>query len=221
MKIAQRLEVLPKGARHRKLQADHNMYKCSACGNDFSGHQCPRCGGKPRANAEQIKRSLKKHALLLLAGLIAVLVANRSYPLLDGSKLFAIVWCAFFLPIILSFVSAVRWGLVLNASRLKAAYISCSTISLLLALLIASNGSLDRSPVRLVKSSILRTSRPTRRYAGLNLFVPSWRPGRSTEKLWAGVPVSITASPGDSISVEVHEGFFRLPWYGNVKILWN
>jgi hypothetical protein len=89
------------------------------------------------------------------------------------------------------------------------------------ALLVASNGILDPSPVRLVKSSILRTSRPTRRYAGLNLYVASWRPGRSNEKLWAGVPVSITASPGDSISIEVHEGFFGLPWHGNIKILWN
>ncbi len=197
------------------------MGKCSACGNDFSGRQCPRCGGKPRANAEQIKRSQKKHALLLLAGLIAAIVANRFYPLLDGDRLFAIAWCAFFLPMILSFISAMRWGSILDVNLLKVAYLCCAVIAVVLALLIAANGSLDRSPVRLVKSSILRTSRPTRRYAGLNLFVGSWRPGRSTEKLWAGVPVSITASPGDSISVEVHEGFFGLPWYGNVKILWN
>jgi uncharacterized paraquat-inducible protein A len=197
------------------------MQKCSSCGIEFRDPQCPRCGGEARATAEQIKRSLKKRALLLLAGLIAVIVANRSYPLLDGDKLFAIAWCAFFLPMILSLISAMRWGSILDANLLKAAYLCCAVITVVLALLIAANGSLDRSPVGLVKSSILRTSRPTRRYAGLNLFVASWRPGRSTEKLWAGVPVSITASPGDSISFEVHEGFFGLPWYGNIKILWN
>jgi hypothetical protein len=172
-------------------------------------------------SSEQTKKSPKMYAFLFLAGLVAVIVANRFYPLLDGDKLFAIAWCAFFLPIILSFISVMRWGSVLNANRLRATYLCCGTISLLLALLVASNGVLDRSSVRLVKSSILRTSRPTRRYAGLKLFVASWRPGKSTENLWAGVPVSITASPGDSISVEVHEGFFGLPWYGNVKILWN
>jgi hypothetical protein len=149
------------------------------------------------------------------------MVANRFYPPLDSDKLFVIAWCAFFLPIILSFVSAVRWGLVLGANRLKAAYFCCGAISVLLALLIALNGSLDRSPVSLVKSSILRTSRPTRRYAGLKLFVASWRPGRNTEKLWVAVPVSLTAAPGQSISVEVHKGFFDLPWYGEIKPLWE
>jgi hypothetical protein len=197
------------------------MYKCSTCRIKFNGRQCPRCGGKPIAPVEETKESLNKYAFLLLTGLIAAIVANRLYPPLDGDKFFVVVWSAFLLPIILSIISARRGGSGLHVSRLKTAYFCCGLITVGLALFIAANGSLDQSPVRLVKSSILRTSRPTRRYAGLTLFVASWRPGRSTEKLWAGVPVSITASPGDSISVEVHDGFFGLPWHGNIKILWN
>lgn len=171
--------------------------------------------------SEHIRKSLNKHLLQLLAGLIAVIVANRFYPPLDGDALFLIAWCAFLLPIILSFTSALQWGLVLGVNQLKAAYLCCGAISVLLALLIALNGRLDRSPVSLVQSSILRTSHTTRRYAGIKLYVASWRPGRNTEKLWVAVPVSLTAAPGQRISVEVHKGFFNLPWYGEIKALWE
>lgn len=168
----------------------------------------------------RVKKPLSSRYLLqVLAGFIAVIVANNFYPPLDGDTLFLIAWCAFLLPIILSFTSALRWGLVLSLKQLSVTYLCCGSICVLVALLIALNGSLDRSPVSLVKSPILKTSSRTRRYGGFNVFVASWRPGRSTEKLWVTIPASLTAAPGQSISIEIHKGFFNLPWYGEIKAL--
>ena len=195
------------------------MQKCSMCGNEFTGHTCPSCGGNPVPTAQQINKELKNYSIPALAGLFGTIVANYFYPLVDSNPLFAIVLCIFFFPMIFHVSSSVRKRLALDVDRLKRAYLYCGAAVVLLALLIAGNGALDTSPVTVVKSSIIRKSISSGRYSTTHHFhVTSWRSGRSTENLTVGVPLYIRASVGQAITVEVHNGLFGLPWCGQISL---
>lgn len=194
------------------------MHKCSACGNEFSGHQCPNCGGKPLPSTKQINESLKKYSYLLLAGLFGNLAAVYVYPLLDINMVLRICLCVFFLPIIFHLVSGLRKRLAFDAGKLKKAYLISGLTVAFLAALIAANGALDNS-ISTVRSSILRKNITKGRYSTTHhLIVVSWRPGRRTEDLWVAVPIYAYASIGQSISVEVHKGLLGLPWYGKILL---
>jgi len=99
------------------------MQKCSSCGNEFSGNQCPSCGGKPLPSARQINKALKNYPVPSFAGLLGVIAANHFYPLLDSNLLIVIALCIFFFPMIFHVVSAARKRLALDVNRLKAAYL--------------------------------------------------------------------------------------------------
>lgn len=195
------------------------MQKCSTCGNEFTGHQCPSCGGKPLPSARQINKALNRYPLLSLAGLFGVIAANHYYPPLDRNRLFVIALSVFFFPMIFHVISAVRKRLALDVNRLKSAYLYGGAAVVILALVIAGNGALDMSPVRLVKTSILRKNVTSGRHSTTHHFhVASWRPGRSTEDLAVGVPLYVRASVGQPIAVEAHNGLFGLPWYGHIYL---
>jgi hypothetical protein len=193
------------------------MQRCLTCGNDFTGRQCPRCGGKPLPSAWQINKELKNYPLPAVTGLFGVPAANHFYSLFDSNPLFGLALCVFFFPMLFHVVTAVRKRLALDVNHLKIAYRYCGGAVVLLALVVAGNGALDRSTVRVVKSSILRKGITSGRYSTTHHFyVTSWRAGRSTEDLWVGGPIYADASVGEFISIEVHEGFFGLPWYGKI-----
>lgn len=195
------------------------MQKCSACGNDFTGHACPRCGGKPLPSARQINTALRNYPIPAVTGLFGVLAAVHFYPPLDRDRLFVLALCVFFLPIIFHIVSAVRKLLALDVDRLKKVYLYFGAALLLLAFTIAGNGGLDSSPARLVRSSILRKNITSGRHSTTHhLHVTSWRPGRSTEDLAVTVPLYVRASVGQAVTIEVHQGLFGLPWYGHISL---
>lgn len=195
------------------------MQKCPACGNKFIEHQCPSCGGKPVPSARQINKALNKYPLPSLGGLFGVLAAVHFYPPLDRNPVFLIALCVFFSPMVFHIVCAVRKRLPLDVNRLKSAYQYCGAAMVSLALTIAGNGVLDMSPVKLVKTSILRKSVTSGRHSSTHhFFVTSWRPGRSTEDLAVVIPLYVRASIGQSITVEVHSGLFGLPWYGQIVL---
>jgi hypothetical protein len=195
------------------------MQKCSTCGKVFTGHACPGCGGKPLPSARQINRQLNNYPIPALVGLLGTIAANYFYPLLDSNPLFAIVLCIFFLPIIFHISSSMRKRLVLDADRLKKAYLYCGALVIFLALLIAVNGALDMSPVTVVKSAIVRKSISSGRYSTTHHFhVASWRPGKNTENLTVGIPLYVRASVGQSVAIEMHNGLFGLPWYGHISL---
>ena len=195
------------------------MQKCSTCGNEFTGHQCPTCGSKPLPSARQINKALNHYPVPLLAGLIGVLVANHFYPTLDRNALFVIALCLFFFPAIFHVVSAVRKRLPMDVNRLKSAYLYFGTAMVILALVVACNGALDMSPAKVVKSSIVRKNITSGRHSTTHHFhVASWRPGRSTEDLAVDVPLYFQASIGQAIAIEMHNGLFGLPWYGQISL---
>jgi hypothetical protein len=195
------------------------MQKCSTCGNEFRSHQCPICGGKALPSASQINRGLKNYPLLSLVGLFGYLAADHFYRTLDRNSIALISLCALFFPMILNVVSAVRRRLARDVKRLKAAYLFCGSALVILALLIAGNGALDNSTTRVVKSSILRKSITSGRYSTTHhLHIASWRPGKNTEDIAVIVSVYVRASVGQPIAVEVHDGLFGIPWYGQISL---
>ena len=116
-------------------------------------------------------------------------------------------------------VSAVQKRLPMEVNRLKSVYLYCGAAMVLLALSIAGNGLLDLSPVKLIKTSILRKSVASGRHSSTHhFFVSSWRPGRTTEDLAVVIPLYVRASIRQSITVEVHNGLFGLPWYGQIVL---
>jgi hypothetical protein len=195
------------------------MQKCSTCGNEFTGHACPTCGGKPLPSARQINKALAMYPFLSLAGLFGVLGAISFYPPVDRNPLAWIALSLFFFPIIFHISSNARKRLASDVDRLKSAYLYFGAAMVFLALLIAGNGAFDSSPVRLVRSSILRKSITSGRHSTTHhFFVTSWRPGRSTEDLPVAVRLYVQASVGQAITVEVHNGLFGLPWYGQISL---
>jgi hypothetical protein len=195
------------------------MQKCLKCRNEFTGHLCPSCGGQPLPSARQINKQLNNYPIPALAGLFGAIAANYFYPLLDSNPLFAIVLCIFFFPIIFHISSSVRKRLASDVDRLKKTYLYCGAAVLLLAIAIACNGVLDTSPVRFLRSSIVRKNVTSGRHSTTNhLHVVSWRSGRSTEDLAVSVPLYVRASVGQTITVEVHRGLFGLPWYGQISL---
>jgi len=195
------------------------MQKCSTCGNEFTGHTCPSCGGKPLPSAQQINKELKNYPIPCLVGLFGALAAVHFYPPVDRGSLFVLALCLFFIPGIFHVVSAVRKRLALDVNRLKSAYLYGGAAVVLLALVIGGNGALDSSPVKLVRSSIIRKSITSGRHSTTHhFFVASWRPGRSTEDLAVAVPLYVRGSVGQAVTVEVHNGLFGLPWYGKIVL---
>jgi hypothetical protein len=88
---------------------------------------------------------------------------------------------------------------------------------LLLAFLLAGNGWLDKAtPKRVQATVVYRHSSEGRRVSYQLTVVPSWRPGRRTETLNVGRTVYNRTHDLETISLDLHPGYFHLPWYDHV-----
>jgi hypothetical protein len=193
------------------------MSKCARCGSEFHGSRCPACGESPVAAARAVNKELQKYSYPLLAGLVGMLAATHYYPPLDSDSLLIAGLCVLFLPIVMHVVISARKRLSSDSGRLRTAYICSGGFLILLAAFMLLNGALDGSPVRKVRTSIIRKSIARGRSSTTRtLVVSSWRPGRSQEKLEVNSRTYQSVLVGEPIEVEVHDGFFRLPWYGRI-----
>jgi hypothetical protein len=194
------------------------MYKCSTCGIAFHVSRCPDCGENPLPSAGQTRKALNNYSLLLAPGLLVGLLAYIVFPPLDAGPLAALGLCTFFLPLVMQLLSIVRKRLSEDLGRLRTIYVYSSLALLLLALLPLLNGWLDGSPARAVKTTVIqKTAVLHRSTTSYRLTVSSWRPGRSVEELRVGARTYNNVFVGKTITVEVHQGFFGLPWDGAVS----
>jgi hypothetical protein len=180
-----------------------------------------RCGvcrqDTPAAAAKAVNNGLKKYSYVLLAGLFGTFAGAHYYPLLDSERLMAWTVCVFFLPMIAHVIVSVRKRLALDASWLRTLYLWSGGALLLLASCTIANGALDKLPVQQVRTAVIRkTISMGRRSTTRTLRVPSWRPGRDEERLEVSRATYQGLSVGEPISVEVHPGFFGMPWYGHI-----
>jgi hypothetical protein len=84
-----------------------------------------------------------------------------------------------------------------------------------------ANGALDKSPPAVVYAGIIQKSAIHLRYSSYiyHLIVsPSWRPSRNDETLIVDSSLYQQAKVGDTVSINLHRGWFHLPWYNHVMI---
>ena len=193
------------------------MQKCAACGLEFE-LQCPACGDSSLPSRQQARKTLDNYSLLLAPGLLAGFFAYIVFPPLDADAMLALGICILMLPPLMQLWSIVKKRQSEDIGRLRTAYLYSSIVLLLLALLPLLNGWLDKSPTSAVRTTVLqKTSYRHRSGTSYYITVPSWRPGRSDEELRVGSRLYNNVVVGKSVTVEVHKGFFGLPWMGDVS----
>jgi hypothetical protein len=88
---------------------------------------------------------------------------------------------------------------------------------LCVAAVLLANGALDHSPIEshpgVVTQKLVSRGKSNSYY----LETPSWRSGRSFEKLQVSYRVYTQFQINDPIVVEVHRGAFGIPWLGAVR----
>jgi len=165
-------------------------------------------------SARDTRKLLGRYSLLLAPGLLGSLLALILYPPLDAGPFVAFGLCAFSVPLLLPVFKRTRE----DVGGLRTVYLYSSLALVLLALLLFLNGRLDRSPRSVVKATVIQ-----KRIGGMKsgtehwLTVSSWRPGRSLEKFLVSSREFNRAVVGRTVRVEVHQGFFGLPWSGNIS----
>ena len=105
-----------------------------------------------------------------------------------------------------------------DAGKLRKACVYSSLILTTLVLLVLMNGFLDKSPRSTVRTVVIGKARHTSRGGtDYTLTVASWRPRRATEEFQVSSFDFQHAVVGRTVRIELHKGFFNLPWSGNIS----
>jgi hypothetical protein len=173
-------------------------------------------GGGTVASGVDAKQLL--YFLLLIPAVFLGLLPLGVYPPLDARFPFGLIIGAFLLSAVLRLSGIARSQSGNDGGRWRTVS-TCWGLALpLLGLLLFLNGRLDRFPRTTVQATVIRKTAPIgTREAQYGLTVSSWRPGRSIEDLNVGSRVFERAVVGKRVSVELHKGFFGLPWYGAIS----
>jgi hypothetical protein len=194
------------------------MQKCLTCGVEYQVGLCPTCAEGSLPSTGDIQKALNKCSLLLAPGVLVGLAAYVIYPLLDGVSLIAFGLLVLCTPFVLQLLSIIRKRLADDVPRLRTAYFYSSLALLVLAMLPLLNGWLDRSPASQVRTTVLwKTETHRKGSTGYRLTVSSWRPGHNKEEFVVGSHTYNNTFVGKTITVEMHQGFFGLPWYESVS----
>ena len=132
-----------------------------------------------------------------------------------------------YLPVNAAALQALFWALigpalsvlheyVLRRGDLWTSYSSLILTTLVLAVLM--NGFLDKSPRSTVTTVVLGKTRHTSRSGtDYTLTVASWRPRRTSEDFQVSSFDFQRALVGRKVRIELHKGFFNIPWSGNIS----
>jgi len=178
------------------------MAEDSATGSEARVGAPSGTAGTPFLSAKNVGKAWNFYPLA--PGLFGSFIAYNFYPLVDGRyALIAIVFLFFLL------IALVR----------RAVFFSGIALAMIAAGLFL-NGALDKAPPRYVKTTVIEKSSvqgDLRRGSHYRLTVASWRPGKSEENFDVDLGLFRRVTPGTAITVEVHKGFFGVPWYGNIS----
>jgi hypothetical protein len=158
------------------------------------------------------------HFLLLIPAGVLALMPLGIYPPLDTRLPKGLIICFFLISAVIQLTNIIqrRPSSGLGLGRVVAV---CSGLALpLLGILLFLNGKLDKIPGNEVKETVVRkTSFVGYRQTQYTLVVTSWQPGRSYENLNVGSRVYERAAVGKTIVMEIHKGYFGLPWHGKIS----
>jgi hypothetical protein len=149
-------------------------------------------------------------------GVFVTLHALSVYPPVNGRFPMAVMLCIFLLPVVLMVLSFVLNRPNKNQKTWRILYVSASVALLLLAILLLLNGYLDRSSPNEVRTTVIRKAVIRGRSTQYNLTVSSWTPDRSIENFNVAMNVFERAAVGKTATVELHKGFFGMPWHGMI-----
>ena len=157
--------------------------------------------------------------LLLVPGVILSMLAQGVYHPLDAGVPMGLMLSLFLVPVALHMLSFLRKRPSQNVGRWRSLYICSSLALLLLALLLCLNGGMDGSPLNrvrttVIRKAVIRSGKGSPRY---NLTVSSWQPGKDQENLNVGRSLFDRVVVGKTVTVELHKGFFGLPWLGTIS----
>ena len=159
------------------------------------------------------------YVLLMMPGVFLSLQAQGFYHPLDARVPMGFMLSLFLLPVALQMFSFLRRRPSENMRLWRAVYLCSGLALVLLALLLFLNGKLDASPLNRVRTTVIRKAvisnakGPTQ----YNLTVSSWRPGRNVENFNVVRSVFDRSVVGKTVTVELHQGFFGLPWLGSIS----
>jgi hypothetical protein len=160
-----------------------------------------------------------RYALWMMPGFVGCLVAFNLYPPMIGDPRFRSSWfvCLFALAAIVPRL----WNIVrkrpIDDTTRPAAHVFSSLGYALIALVFLLNGGLDRFPPSEVRTTVVRKTVATVKGTKYHLIVSSLRPDSSQEDFTVDPDVFHHTIVGKTVTVELHKGFFGVPWAGNIS----
>jgi hypothetical protein len=156
-------------------------------------------------------KSLKKYAVLLIAAVLGIWVADGNYPPLDEKPFIVSALALWVVGCVLMFLSIGRSAYNIGLVRGVLAFVG--PVLILLSAFVILNGALDHYPLVQADTRVVRTYLAGRYGTKYNIVVsPSWRQGRNQETFQVYGDFYRDLQPGDLVRVEIHRGAFWLPW---------
>jgi len=194
------------------------MQPNSASGFGLELRKRPDEDGTSPSSTKEVKKSLSHYSLLLAPGILGGILAHVVYPPLDEGPIVAVGLSVLLFPLALYLRSIWRDRLQADARKLRKACVYSGLILSTFALIVLMNGFLDESPRSRVIAVVLgKTSHTSGGSTDYTLTVASWRPRRTSEDLQVSSFDFQRAVVGRTVRIEMHKGFFNLPWSGNIS----
>jgi hypothetical protein len=197
------------------------MQKPSAARIEIQLGMHPESSTSPVPSNPTLRQVLSVSSVMAL-GVFANFSALSAYTPINTRRPMAVMFCLVLLPAALTAFSLVRKRTNNPKNHLKTwlGFVVSSSVALwVLAILLFLNGSLDRSPGNETKATVVRKAAVRGRRGGTqhHLTVTSWQAGRSVEYFKVTSNVFDRAVVGKAVTVEVHQGFFGMPWHGEIS----
>ncbi len=192
------------------------MPVCLRCGASYAGKRCSHCASKVRLRSRAGDRRFNKPIILLLAGTLALLITMRRYPLLDRNPYYWAALALFFIPTVSMIVSNLLKRLKKDAGALAKLFFWCAVANVTLFATVFLNGLLDRGPAVRVQARVIGKRISRGRSTTYRMAVESWRLGRTEEVLELSRAQFQAIHPDSIVGIELHRGWFGLPWYGRI-----
>ncbi len=192
------------------------MNLCDNCGRDFAEDRCPRCGAPPEPSLG-FGYWLKVIVGVFCASMFLAFVSGTIDSMLNSGPVWVIVLALVFAALVPRYIAVRVKSLRPHRGLLrKLSTYACVALAAL-ASIVLMNRFLDRAPAQKVYATVVF------KYAGGRLTYyldvsPSWRSGKNSESLSVSSTIYSNAYVGDAVSIELHPGFFHLPWRGNVLL---
>lgn len=153
---------------------------------------------------------------VLVVGL-AVCVLGAPWGLVDSYPPVVAGWIILAVPILTYIILSAGERGLRNFAVVKAVFRLSAVLMIALPVLLFANSAFDRSPARQVYTVVTLKSFSSGRGSKDFLTVaPSWRPGRTQEKLIVSGPTYSSVYKGEPVAITVHKGLFGLSWFDHV-----